>query len=154
MGSSQPSDWTQVSFIAGGFFTVWATREVLGVKIGDCILLNSSIWILDPICPDSCGKHNHFLICCFFNYLFSLFWDGPSPLRYRHVGISQITACWYTLPWHPLNISITKFNLFYSKSAPPLNLLINMVAFFLIGLQWKSMFDFSHYFSTTSNQSP
>ena len=26
-GSSQPRDQTQVSHIAGGFFTVWATRE-------------------------------------------------------------------------------------------------------------------------------
>ena len=26
-GSSQPRDQTQVSCIAGGFFTVWATRE-------------------------------------------------------------------------------------------------------------------------------
>ena len=26
--SSQPRDWTQVSCIAGGFFTIWATREV------------------------------------------------------------------------------------------------------------------------------
>ena len=26
-GSSQPSDQTQVSCIAGGFFTTWATRE-------------------------------------------------------------------------------------------------------------------------------
>ena len=26
-GSSQPRDWTQVSHIAGGFFTCWATRE-------------------------------------------------------------------------------------------------------------------------------
>ena len=28
-GSSQPQDWTQVSHTAGGFFTVWATREAL-----------------------------------------------------------------------------------------------------------------------------
>ena len=27
MGSSQPRDWTQVSCIDGGFFTIWATRE-------------------------------------------------------------------------------------------------------------------------------
>ena len=27
-GSSQPRDWTQVSCIASGFFTSWATREV------------------------------------------------------------------------------------------------------------------------------
>ena len=26
-GSSQPRDWTQVSCIAGGFFTSWGTRE-------------------------------------------------------------------------------------------------------------------------------
>ena len=26
-GIFQPRDWTQVSHIAGGFFTVWATRE-------------------------------------------------------------------------------------------------------------------------------
>ena len=29
-GSSQPRDQTQVSRIAGGFFTGWATREVQG----------------------------------------------------------------------------------------------------------------------------
>ena len=28
-GPSQPRDLTQVSHIAGGFFTVWATREAL-----------------------------------------------------------------------------------------------------------------------------
>ena len=28
-GSSQPRDWTQVSHIAGGFFTSWATRDAL-----------------------------------------------------------------------------------------------------------------------------
>ena len=25
--SSLPRDWTYVAFIAGGFFTIWATRE-------------------------------------------------------------------------------------------------------------------------------
>ena len=28
-GSSQPREWTQVSLIAGRFFTVWVTREIL-----------------------------------------------------------------------------------------------------------------------------
>ena len=28
-GSSQPRDWTQVSYIVGGFFAIWATREAL-----------------------------------------------------------------------------------------------------------------------------
>ena len=36
-GSSQPRDWTQVSHIAGRFFTSWATREVL-------ILEPSKLW--------------------------------------------------------------------------------------------------------------
>ena len=34
-GSSQTKDWTQVSSIAGGFFTIWATREAQKtLKIG------------------------------------------------------------------------------------------------------------------------
>ena len=28
-GSSQPRDWTLVSSIAGGFFTMWAMKEAL-----------------------------------------------------------------------------------------------------------------------------
>ena len=30
-GSSRPRDWTQVSHIAGGSFTIWATREALNI---------------------------------------------------------------------------------------------------------------------------
>ena len=32
-GSSRPRDWTQFSHIAGGFFTVWATREAQFIPI-------------------------------------------------------------------------------------------------------------------------
>ena len=32
-GSSRPRDWTQVSCTAGRFFTVWATREALGITL-------------------------------------------------------------------------------------------------------------------------
>ena len=35
-GSSQVKDWTQVSLIAGGFFTIWATREA---QVGSLSLL-------------------------------------------------------------------------------------------------------------------
>ena len=31
-GSSQHGNWTQVSHIAGGFFTIWASREALTVS--------------------------------------------------------------------------------------------------------------------------
>ena len=34
MGSSWPRHWTRVSCIAGGFFTIWATREVQFKVIG------------------------------------------------------------------------------------------------------------------------
>ena len=33
-GSSQPRDWTQVSCIASGFFTIWATREASTERVG------------------------------------------------------------------------------------------------------------------------
>ena len=36
-GSSQPRDQTQVSQIAGGFFTIWATREI--PKSGSLVLI-------------------------------------------------------------------------------------------------------------------
>ena len=52
-GSSWPRDRTQVSCIAGGFFTVWATRKD-----------NS------PYTPQ---RHFYFLLrCCTFNYLWNL----------------------------------------------------------------------------------
>ena len=35
-GSSQPRDWTQVSRIAGGFFTSWTIREALAYKWKVC----------------------------------------------------------------------------------------------------------------------
>ena len=34
--SSQPRDWTRVSHIVGRCFTIWATREVLGVLKRKC----------------------------------------------------------------------------------------------------------------------
>ena len=38
-GSSQPRDWTQVSRIAGRFFTSWATREAKNIGVGSLSLL-------------------------------------------------------------------------------------------------------------------
>ena len=48
-GSSQPRDWTQVSRIAGGFFTVWATREALpGTRA------SQNTWGLEPDFYSTC----------------------------------------------------------------------------------------------------
>ena len=41
-GSFQPRDWTQVSSIAGGFFTSWAIREALGC--GSWIIKKTECW--------------------------------------------------------------------------------------------------------------
>ena len=38
-GSSQPRDWTQVSHIAGGFFTSWATGKPKNTGVGSPSLL-------------------------------------------------------------------------------------------------------------------
>ena len=40
-GSSQPRDQTQVSCIAGRFFTVWATREAPSVQFSHSVMSNS-----------------------------------------------------------------------------------------------------------------
>ena len=45
-GSSQPRDWTQVSHIAGRFFTSWATREAQEYWSGEPI--PSPVDLLDP----------------------------------------------------------------------------------------------------------
>ena len=39
--SSQPRDWTQVSCIAGGFFTSWATREAMCI----CMYVYKCVYI-------------------------------------------------------------------------------------------------------------
>ena len=43
-GSSQPRDWTQVTHIAGGFFTSWATRETFLFRryVHLCYILDST----------------------------------------------------------------------------------------------------------------
>ena len=67
-GSSQPRDQTQVSQIAGGFFTSWATTEALYVLTSHFILKSSvgvavSLWqgirALEPdsVCAQSCPTH-------------------------------------------------------------------------------------------------
>ena len=44
-GSSQPRDWTQVSHIAGRFFTIWATREATLKKSMLQTFGDSVLWI-------------------------------------------------------------------------------------------------------------
>ena len=57
-GSSQPRDWTQVSHIAGSFFTSWATREAQCIWLA---MFNVSITIITiPLVWEmSSGKQWH-----------------------------------------------------------------------------------------------
>ena len=83
-GPSPPRDWTQVSHIAGRFFTVWATKEALLFLLickrlyhrtqRVCILNSSTASCL--IISSSCSNHNF------------------SPL-----GTSELDVCMQTLIW-------------------------------------------------------
>ena len=58
-GSSQPMDQTQVSRIAGGFFTSWATKEALRVKEESekiCLKLNIQKPRSQPLVPSLTDK--------------------------------------------------------------------------------------------------
>ena len=47
--SSQPRDWTQVSCIAGRFFTSWATRKAQNTGVG-------SLSLLQGLCPSQASN--------------------------------------------------------------------------------------------------
>ena len=78
-GSSQPRDWTQVSHIAGGFFTSWATREAqYRTKLGNKKAL-LSVW-------DKARIHTHVIKACAF---FSLCHSRRCKLFANHSCIRQ-----------------------------------------------------------------
>ena len=64
-GSSQPRDWTQISHIAGRFFTVWATRGALSL----CKL------------PFSCNSTLHIHYSTPFHLTDHLWWDYSECLQ-------------------------------------------------------------------------
>ena len=76
-GSSRPRDQTQVSSIAGRFFTIWATRELImeGISktvirlsgtdsLGDRVqhVLKSMLWIY-PMSPLALATYREHIIC-------------------------------------------------------------------------------------------
>ena len=76
-GSSWPTDWTQVSCIAGRFFTIWATREAPRSPRSDSLLCLS---LLEPMASrfshsasNRAGKYS-------FKWLFKLQWPRPHNL--------------------------------------------------------------------------
>ena len=94
-GSSWPRDWTQVSCIAGGFFTIWATREALMSRFNPkgCwhIPLNARVATL----LDS-WKWFYFILPCYihhfirFSYSISHFCEFDTSDLLRKTSISAL----------------------------------------------------------------
>ena len=68
-GSSRPRDRTQISCIAGRFFTVWATRE-LQVWRDDCKVTRrfSTVWGVSTPYPQGCSRVNYNFERIYFLY--------------------------------------------------------------------------------------
>ena len=108
-GSSQPRDWTQVSCIAGGFFTNWATRgrrldffplfykkycyEHLWVYISLCV--SYFIYIKWYIMGFPCGSAGEESACNVGDLGRSLGWEDP--LEKGKATHSSILA--WRIPW-------------------------------------------------------
>ena len=61
-GSSQPRDQTQVSCIAGGFFTIWATQKILLSYVFSLLAVSQL-----PVTVESClSSQLTVLLCCWF----------------------------------------------------------------------------------------
>ena len=58
-GSSQPKDWTQVSCIAGIFFTSWATREAQSKSKNVSLFHMKSESEVTQSCPTLCNPMEH-----------------------------------------------------------------------------------------------
>ena len=82
-GSSQPRDRTQVSHIAGGFFTIRATREALSLRVSTNLFLISVSLLF-------CYSHGFVEYPCAPNCLnpFICWWTPSLPLYIRY------SWCW------------------------------------------------------------
>ena len=86
-GLSQPRNWTQVSHIAGGFFTSWAFREEYHIKYKICYL-----WIHLCFPGDISGKES----TCSAEHLGSIP-GSEDPLKKCMATHSSILA--WRIPW-------------------------------------------------------
>ena len=77
-GTSQPRDWTQVSDIAGRYFTSWVTREAQEYWSGCSLSLLQ--WIFQT------QKWNQGLLHCRW-ILYQLSYQGSPIIIYKHLNI-------------------------------------------------------------------
>ena len=67
-GSSWPRDWTRVSCIAGGFFTIWATREAQTLDLNpylSCFSLSSFRPVVNFMSQHSTAQNGHLSVVLF-----------------------------------------------------------------------------------------
>ena len=92
-GSSQPRDWTQVSWNAGGFFTIWTTRKPKNTGV-------SSLSLLQWIFPNQ--ESNQGLLQC-RQILYHLSHQGSSRIlewvAYPFSSGSSQTRNWTRVSW-------------------------------------------------------
>ena len=97
-GSSQPRDWTQVSYIAGRFFTIWATREAQEYWSGKPI--PSAGDLPDPgIEPGSPALQADSLPAELWPFIIRIF---PWRIRENRIGLGLSHQwLWTVFPWSP-----------------------------------------------------
>jgi len=94
-GSSQPRDQTQVSCIAGGFFTSWASRKPKNTGVG-------SLSLLQGIFPTQ-ESNRGLLHCRWILYQLS------------YLGSLKLSSKWLELPWWRHTVQQPKIILSYLK---------------------------------------
>ena len=106
-GSSQPENQTQVSCIAGRFFTIWAIREAL--HIGSCI---KSLVILDSthMCKSEKRAVNLYL---YLRVILKSYWKAPcSSVQFDSVSLSCPTL------WDPMDCNTSGFPVYHQLPEP------------------------------------
>ena len=149
-GSSQPRDWTQVSHIAGRFFTIWATREAsqpplfFSMKESESEVAQSCLTLCDPWtvahqAPPSMGFSRQ------------EYWSGlpfPSPGDLPDPGIEprsptlQADALTSAPPGKPLNqvgevLLVLNFLLYEGWPYKHLSCILWDFCFNLLMIKWK-----------------
>ena len=111
-GSSQPRDWTQVSYTAGRFFTDWAPREAhvnITITIHICIYTyiyihtHTYVYILSSLSWQLMWKYKHFLIMIFKIKSFGNK-VGSLTLKWEGKHCISIITWWDTCPFLLPNI--------------------------------------------------
>ena len=93
-GSSQPRDQIQVSCIAGGFFTDWATRKAFGFTISSGC---HSLWRLPVLCKTHINQNLYGFLLSVEFYLSHVTWILRSVWEKAQEGKGKILS---PLPFH------------------------------------------------------